>query len=306
MKKILLIKHGSMGDIALAFPAFASIRAKFKNSKIFLLTEIKYYDIFRKSPFVDTCIEDKRSDNYFQTLIRLVKLLREKFDLIIDLQNSRRTSLYNVFFRIFQSSKICSSRPFAQYRYYIPPQGTETIIVGLFNQLSLIGVNSVEKTNYDWLKTDFIENFGERLALFIPGTSASGKYKQWQPHKFAEIAKYYEKLNYTICVVGTKNDIESVSPILESCKKVINKINKSPPEIIYSLALQSKVIFSNDTGPGLIASLAKINFVLLANDNKITSANQPPGKHVYKILSSSVKDISTKKVMDFIEKNRLY
>ena len=46
-----------------------------------------------------------------------------------------------------------------------------------------------KKTNYDWLKTDFIENFDTPIALFIPGTSASGKYKQWQPHKFSEIAK---------------------------------------------------------------------------------------------------------------------
>ena len=39
-----------------------------------------------------------------------------------------------------------------------------------------------------------MENFGERLALFIPGTSESGKYKQWQPHKFAKIAKWQQGL----------------------------------------------------------------------------------------------------------------
>ena len=33
-------------------------------------------------------------------------------------------------------------------------------------------------------------------------------------------------------------------------------IDNSPPEVIYSLALISKLIITNDTGPGHIASLA--------------------------------------------------
>jgi ADP-heptose:LPS heptosyltransferase len=295
-----------MGDIALSFPAFASIRENFKHEKIFLLTEKRYYDIFKKCPYIDTCITDNRNDNYIHTFIRLIKLHRKKFNLIIDLQNSNRTSFYNLFFRTFQTSKISSSRPFAQYRYHIPSQGTETVVSGLFKQLSLIGVKKIKNNNYSWLKTDLKENFEKQLALFIPGTSKSGNYKRWQSHKFAEIAKYYEKKNYTICVVGAKEDIKSAKPTIESCNKAINKLENSPPSIIYSIALKSKIIFSNDTGPGLIASLANKNFVLLANDNKITTSNLPPGEHVYKILSSSVKNISTEEVVNFIEKNRLY
>ena len=141
--------------------------------------------------------------------------------------------------------------------------------------------------------------------MFIPGVSEGGKYKQWQPNKFAEIAQYFEKSNYTICVVGTKNDIQSISPILKACNKVINKIDRSPPAVIFSLALQSKIIISNDTGPGHIASLSKNNFIWIANDNNITKANQPEGDHVYKILSPSVKTILVKDVITFIKKNKL-
>ena len=50
----------------------------------------------------------------------------------------------NIFFRIFQSSKISSSRPFAHYRYYIPSQGSEKVIIGLFNQLNQIGVKKIK------------------------------------------------------------------------------------------------------------------------------------------------------------------
>ena len=41
MKKILIIKHGSLGDIVLALSAFASIRAYYDSSKIYLKPAIR-------------------------------------------------------------------------------------------------------------------------------------------------------------------------------------------------------------------------------------------------------------------------
>ena len=96
MKKILIIKHGSLGDIILALSAFASIRAYYYNSNIYLLTEKKYFDFFKKSPYVDSLIEDNRKENLLISFNKKIKLFREKFDLIIDLQNSKRTSFYNL------------------------------------------------------------------------------------------------------------------------------------------------------------------------------------------------------------------
>ena len=305
MKKILVIKHGSLGDIILALPAFASIRTHYNKSEIFLLTEKKYFDFFKKCPYIDKCIEDNRKENFLITLNRIIKIFRKKFDLIIDLQNSKRTSFYNLLFSIFQSTKICSSRPFAYFRYHIPIQGIESVRVGLFNQLKLIGVNQIINEDYSWLEIKLREKFDRPLALFIPGVSKSGNYKQWQPYKFAVIAKYLEKLNFTICVIGNKEDAKSVLPIIESCNNVVNKIDQSPPEVIYSLALNSKIIFSNDTGPGHIASLAKNNFIWMVNDNSVSKANQPFGNHIFKIQSCSVKDISIQTVLSLIEKNKL-
>jgi len=67
----------------------------------------------------------------------------------------------------------------------------------------------------------------------------------------------------------------------------------------------SSIIFSNDTGPGHIAALAKKNIVWLANDNDISKANLPKGKHIFKILDNSVKNISADRVINFIKENNL-
>ena len=95
MKKILIIKHGSLGDIVFALPVLASIRAAYSDAEISLLTENKYISFFNKWKIFDFFFEDNRKENYFKSLYTLFKLRNIKFDLIIDLQNSQRTSLYN-------------------------------------------------------------------------------------------------------------------------------------------------------------------------------------------------------------------
>ena len=106
--------------------------------------------------------------------------------------------------------------------------------------------------------------------------------------------------------MGTYEDSNYVFPILNVCKNAVNKVDQSPPVIIYSLALQSSIIISNNTGPGHIEKLAKKNIIWVANDDKLSKATIPDVEHTYKILASSVKNIKVKEVIEFIEKNNLY
>ncbi len=302
MKKILIIKHGSLGDIVFSLAAMISIRNQYPDSAIHLLTEKKNSNFLSKSKIFDKIIIDERKNFFIKSLLIIYKLLSIRYNLIIDLQNSQRTSFYNFFFRIFHSAKISSSRNFAHFRYKIPQQGKENVTVGLFNQLGLLNIKKSSYIDYSWLKVKLEEEFKKPLAIFIPGVSKNGSHKQWPESNFAKLAKYCEEKNFDICVIGAKNDYNSALPILNICKNVINKIDKSPPEIIYSLALKSSIIFTNDTGPGHIAALANKNIVIIANDNNISKANLPNGKHVKKVLANSVKNILPEDLFQFINK----
>lgn len=304
MKKILIIKHGSLGDIVFSLPVIQSIKRHYSDSNISLLTEEKYLNLFNKSKiFKDIIIDDRK--NFISTLIFLRKILKSEFDIIIDLQNSQRTSFYNFFFRLLSKSLICSSRPFAHLRYIIPPQGSENSTQGLFNQIKLIGVEKDSFYDYEWLKAKLNEPTDQPIALFIPGVSQGSQSKQWQPEKFAEVAEYCESKNLLIYVVGNKLDSDSIKPILQRCKNVIDKTDSSPPEIIYSIALKSKIIFSNDTGPGHIASLSNNNIIWIVNDNDISKANIIENHFNHKISSNSVKEITSNFVIDYIEEKKL-
>ena len=102
-----------------------SIRKKYPNALIHLLTEKKYVSFLMKPKIFDKIIIDNRKDFFLKSILNLLKLLNTKYNTIIDFQNSKRTSIYNLFFRLFSKSLICSSRPFAHLRYKIPAQGKE-------------------------------------------------------------------------------------------------------------------------------------------------------------------------------------
>ena len=304
-KKILVIKHGSLGDIVFALEPILAIQKKFNNAVIDLVTEEKFIPFFKKMNMFHRFLIDNRK-GFFATCGLINKIIFGKYDLVIDLQNSKRTNMYHFFINIFSKAKINGSRSNVHERYMIPPQGTESPTQGLLNQLQLLGIEEINP-NFSWLENNHHDlDFDKKdIVMVIPGVSQSGKYKQWAPNKFQEICSFLEAKGFHICLVGTKHDIDAIKPILDNCTNIINLIDKSPPDVIYSVANKCKLIISNDTGPGHIASLSRVNTLWLALDNPITKANLSFRKNSHLVLKSSMEDLSVDEVKDYLSKNKL-
>tara|TARA_Y100001968_G_scaffold11512_1_gene9608 strand:+ start:44 stop:988 length:945 start_codon:yes stop_codon:yes gene_type:complete len=304
-KKILVIKHGSLGDIVFALEPILAIQKKFNNAVIDLVTEEKFIPFFKKMNMFHQFLIDNRK-GFFATCGLINKIIFGKYDLVIDLQNSKRTNMYHFFINIFSKAKINGSRSNVHERYIIPPQGTESPTQGLLNQLQLLGIEEINP-NFSWLENNHHDlDFDKKdIVMVIPGVSQSGKYKQWAPNKFQEICSFLEAKGFHICLVGTKHDNDAIKPILDNCTNIINLIDKSPPDVIYSVANKCKLIISNDTGPGHIASLSTVNTLWLALDNPITKANLSFRKNSHLVLKSSMADLSVDEVKDFLSNNKL-
>ena len=304
-KKILIIKHGSLGDIVFALEPVLAIQNKFDHSVIDLVTEEKFVSFFKKIKMFNQFIIDNRT-GLFSTLSIITKIISGKYDLIIDLQNSKRTNLYHFFIKIFSKTRINGSRSFAHDRYVIPLQGKESPIQGLFNQLKLLDIDKIEP-DFSWLVSDKEDQSfaNKEVVLVIPGVSKSGHAKQWPPNKYQQLCSFLESKGYYVCLVGTKHDAKSSQPILDHCKNIINLIDKSPPEIVYTIASKSKLIITNDTGPGHIAALSKVNTLWLALDNSVTKSNLSFRQNSHLILKNKMEDLTVSEVQDYIAKNKL-
>ena len=96
MSNILIIKHGSLGDIVQISGVLRDIREAHNDKKIFILTTIPYVELLSRCPYLDGVLMDQRLPrwNIFY-LVKLRKILSKfNFSHVYDLQNSSRTSFY--------------------------------------------------------------------------------------------------------------------------------------------------------------------------------------------------------------------
>ena len=96
MSNILIIKHGSLGDIVQISGVLRDIKETHADKKIFILTTIPYVDLLSRCPYLDGVLVDKRLPRWnIYYLLKLRKMLNKfNFSHVYDLQNSPRTSFY--------------------------------------------------------------------------------------------------------------------------------------------------------------------------------------------------------------------
>jgi len=298
---ILVIKHGSLGDIFLSIGAIQTIRNHYPTARLILLTQSNYKKILLNLPDVDTILEDDRGF-VIQSTIKLISYIQKyQINLIIDLQNSSRTQFYNFFSKIFTDTKILSARKFSTYSYNQKPLGLQHITDNHKEQLKKIGIDNYQISNLNWMIKNNKIDIEKPYVIFIPGTSKTGDYKKWPSIYFGKIANYLANKNYDIYLTGSNLDEDVINEIIKICPMAKNKINESKIDDFYDLCLKSSLIISNDTGPAHIAGLSNQHLIWLANDNKISFSCHPLGRNVHKIKSKSVKDINPNEVIKKIE-----
>ena len=262
MSNILIIKHGSLGDIAQASGAIQDIFENHKNDQIYLLTTKPYFDLFKKNPFVQEVILDKRLPRY--NLIYLYFLMRDlkkyNFLKVFDLQNSSRTNFYkNILFpkadKIVWSSSVTTlpldinKKEFDKY----------SVLERFDYQLKESGLDTSNtlKPDFNWAATDIseIKNFYklDKYILLFPFCSPHLMTKKW-PHYNKLIEKISNKYGDEYKIITAPgpteiNDAKSINAI------TILDDNKSLNiSQLTALIKKSSFVIANDTGPAHITA----------------------------------------------------
>ncbi|MCD6162519.1 MAG: glycosyltransferase family 9 protein [candidate division Zixibacteria bacterium] len=89
MKKVLIIRFSSMGDVILALPVASSIKQNDKSVIVDFLTKQEYASMFDQFPAVDTAFA---YDGNMRFLLKELK--KQKYDTVIDLQKNPRSIIF--------------------------------------------------------------------------------------------------------------------------------------------------------------------------------------------------------------------
>ena len=310
MKKILIIKHGALGDVVLSmYPIFA-ICKHFKGYEISVLTECKYKELFQCLPFIKNIKIDNRPRYYhFIKYIKIFKwLIYSDFEWIFDLQTSKRTSFYFFILSFFKSfnwngiAKNCSHPHLSANRKKLHTIERQK------EQLRAAGINKTLKPNWNYFKLKNNKlNIEKPYAILVPGGSKHRKNKRWDFKNFLEIIFFLERKNIISVLVGGRDEKD----IFQDKKKnnsVINLIGKTNYSELAYLSSFAKLIIGNDTGPmHLLVSCSnhktpKIVLFGEASDPKLCA---PIGKNVIILKEKNINKIQPKVIKNLINKKKL-
>lgn len=302
-KKILIIKHGSLGDVINSTSVITAIREKFISAKIDILTSTPYFQFFKKMDKSYQIHIDNRN-GFIKSLKLLFFLSKKKYDLVIDLQNSNRTKYYAFFLKTFSKALINGTHIYADFKYQYNKSNPPSVVVGLVNQIKLLGIDAITRPNLNFLefninKLDFLD---KDFFIINPGCSNKNNYKKWSAQNYSIICKYLISNKILPVLIGTESDRESIEIIKKNAPDSINLLNKSPLEVVYILAKNALGALSNDTGPAhLIASTnCKLHLVLSSRSNVKTVI--PQSYNVTFNQADYINNIKTEDVTSNIKK----
>ncbi len=262
MSNILVIKHGSLGDIAQASGAIQDIFENHREDKLYLLTTKPYMELFKKNPFVHEIIIDKRLSRfnliYLFTLMKKIKNL--KVSKVFDLQNSSRTNFYKKILFPNANSDIWSSSETTLPKNASKEDFDKNPVLDRFDhQLKLSGLKTQHtmKPDFNWSCTD-IKNIKEKYSLnkfilLLPFCSPHLSHKKW-PHYNELIQlirnKYRDQLN--IVVAPGPEEINEAKNINAIC--ILHDDKALDIMQLSTLIKESSFVVANDTGPAHMAA----------------------------------------------------
>lgn len=209
--KILIIRFSSIGDIIYTTPVIRCVKQQLKGVEIHYLTRDKFSFLVDNNPYIDRLILLKPSLS--ETIEDLQK---EKYDYIIDLHNSLRSTLVKLRLNVrsftFKKDRI---KKFLAIRYKINLVKPVHLVDRYLETVKTLGVINDHKPIDYFLKHEYDiakllpEGHRERYIAFIIGAT---HYTKRMPNE--KIIELCNKINMPVVLLGG-TDVEQNALIIE-------------------------------------------------------------------------------------------
>ncbi len=310
MSNILIIKHGSLGDISQASGAIQDISENHKNDQIYLLTTKPFIDLFKKNPFIHNVILDKRLPRF--NLIYLYFLMREikkyNFSKVFDLQNSSRTNFYKNILFPKAGKEVWSSSSTTLPEGKNKSEFDKNSVLERFEyQLKDSGLSTLNtlRPDFNWAATDIseIRNFYKitKYILLFPFCSPHLTIKKWPYYNnLIELIsnKYGEE--YKVITAPGPNEISEAKNI--NALAVLDNGRALDISQLTALIKDSSFVVANDTGPAHIAAHVGAKGLVLFGKHTTAFKVSIERENFKPIEVTDLKNLSAERVFERLSK----
>jgi len=310
MSNILIIKHGSLGDIAQACGAIQDILENHSNDEVYLLTTSPYVDLFKKNENIKEIIIDKRFSRfnifYLYSLMKTIK--KFKFSKVYDLQNSKRTSFYksilfpNTNLNTWSSSETTLPSGISKDEFDKKP------VLDRFNhQLKTSGLKTKHTMipDFSWSCSSIskikFEFKLEKYLILFPFASSHMTIKRWPFYNdLIHLIQEKYKDDYKIVVAPGPSEISEAKKINALC--ILDNDKALNISQLSSLIKNSSYIVANDTGPAHMAAHLGVKGIALFGSHTSAFLQSIEREKFKAIQVSDLNRLSAKKVFERLSK----
>ncbi|MFQ5952243.1 MAG: lipopolysaccharide heptosyltransferase II [Candidatus Omnitrophota bacterium] len=298
LKKVLIFKISSLGDVILSIPSIRAIREKFRNTDIKVLVDVRFREVFDHCPYLDeviTCDFDGR-DKGLGFFALAGRLCSEDFDISIDFQNNRKSHLLSFLSAIPERYGYDNRKwsIFLNRKVGLPEKPMEPIkhqarvlallgIIGPEERLELWPGRRSEEWADEFLQSNWLKKDQKLVALSL-SASKRWKTKNWELSKMMELVEMLaEKESIRTVLLGTRDDEEKAREFIKKASaKPINAVGKTSVSYLVSLVKRCDAMVTGDSSPMHVAIATGTPFVAIFGPTD-PEKHLPPAKD-YKVI----------------------
>ncbi len=262
MKKVLIIRFSSIGDIVLTTPVVRCLKQQLDGVEIHYLTKTQYRPVIEDNPYISRIftIQHKIDEVLFD-------LNKEDYDYIIDLHKNFRSQ--GVLFKLQKSSSTFKKVNFKKWlivNLKINRLPDIHIVDRYLKAVEFLGIKN-DETGLDY----FIPKKDKVEITSLPGLFQNG-YVGWtiggnhntKIYPVEKIIQVCREIKYPVILLGGKEDLEKGEEIKKAIgDRIFNACGKFNINQSASLVQQADKIITNDTGLMHIASTFKKEIISL-------------------------------------------
>ncbi len=278
IKKMLLVKLSSIGDVVHSLPILKVLRGRYPKAHIAWVVKPFCKEIIEGNPYLDEVLIFERGKwgsmknaacavRDFGRLIR--KIRRRKFDMVVDLQGLFYTGLITFLSGSPLRLGFANAREFSHLFYnrkvHVPTMDLHAVdrYLLMAKALGISGGGMDFTIRISQQDRQFVQDFLRRTQVRSPSgpliamnPSARWITKQWNVEKFAELADaLHDQWGANIVLIGSHEDVELVEKVcrLTRCDPIVTT-GKTNLKQLVALLDQADLLITNDTGPMHIAA----------------------------------------------------
>lgn len=249
--KVLVIRHGALGDIVQALGPMQAIRRHHPGARLVVLTGSPFRDLLTASGwFQEVWTDDRPSLLDIGAWMALIRRFRTAgFDRVYDLQTSSRTAWY---FRLLGSPKPEWSgvAPGCSHPHSNPERVGMHTMDRQAEQLRIAGIAEVPPPDLAWLDTD-VSRLGlpVRFSLLVPGGSQHRPAKRWPVRNYGALAQRLDSDGYPAVVIGGADETGLARAVADAAPGTLDLTGRTSVLDLAGIARRAALAIGNDTGP---------------------------------------------------------